>query len=168
MPRLFIAAWPPPAIVDLLEVLPRPDEPGVRWIPPEQWHVTLRFLGSVDRVEADEAMSRVEGRVAEAHIGPEVDRLSESVIVVPVAGLDELAAAVVDATGAVGQPPDPRGFTGHITLARLRPGGACGLVGHRVSAVWPVQEIALVSSEHHPDRARYVTVARRRLDDSGP
>ena len=34
--------------------------------------------------------------------------------------LDELAAQVVDLTADLGEPPDPRGFRGHLTLGRLR------------------------------------------------
>ena len=43
-----------------------------------------------------------------------------TVVCVPVAGLDELAAAVPRPTAAIGEPPDPRRFAGHLTLARLR------------------------------------------------
>ena len=59
---------------------------------------------------------------ATAVLGPAVRRLGPSALVVPVAGLDGLAAAVGDATAGVGLPPGPRSFTGHLTLARLRPG----------------------------------------------
>ena len=42
--------WPPPEVVARLAALARPTVEGVRWTTPEQWHVTLRFLGWVDDV----------------------------------------------------------------------------------------------------------------------
>ncbi|MDH3724282.1 MAG: RNA 2',3'-cyclic phosphodiesterase, partial [Thermoleophilia bacterium] len=59
-----------------------------------------------------------------------------------------------------GQPLDPRPFTGHITLARMRRRGACRLIGHRVSRSFDVAEIVLVDSEQHPDGSRYTELAR--------
>ena len=48
MTRLFVAAWPDTATIERLSALPRPDETGVRWVPDQNLHVTLRFLGEVD------------------------------------------------------------------------------------------------------------------------
>ena len=48
--RLFVAVWPArgrrPRCCSALD---RPDDPGVRWTTRDRWHVTLRFLGEVDR-----------------------------------------------------------------------------------------------------------------------
>ena len=46
--RLFLAVWPPAPVVERLRSLPRPDEPGVRWVPPTNWHVTVRFFGDAE------------------------------------------------------------------------------------------------------------------------
>jgi 2'-5' RNA ligase len=70
-----------------------------------------------------------------------------------------MAAATVAATGAIGQPSDPRPFLGHITLARLRGSPACGLTERTVAARWSVRQLALVQSEQGPTGARYTTVA---------
>ena len=43
--RLFVAVWPPEEVVAELTALPRKDGRGVRFVAPENWHVTLRFLG---------------------------------------------------------------------------------------------------------------------------
>ena len=57
--RLFVAVSLPPPIVRLLESLPRPGHPQLRWTTPAQWHITLRFLGDVDDVaEVAEAVGR--------------------------------------------------------------------------------------------------------------
>jgi 2'-5' RNA ligase len=159
LPRLFVAAWPPADVLDLLETLPRPSDPGVRWTRRDQWHVTLRFLGAADPDDAAAALASVHAAVADAVLGPLTARLGRSVVVVPVAGLGEIAAAVVAATADVGQPPDPRPFAGHLTLARLRQRPACGVTGSRLSARFPVRELHLVRSHLHHEGARYETLA---------
>ena len=47
MTRLFVALWPAEDAIAELRALPRKDQLGVRFVPPENWHVTLRFLGAV-------------------------------------------------------------------------------------------------------------------------
>ena len=109
--RLFVAAPVPDGVRDLLAArLPRPDEPGVRWVPAHQWHVTLRFVGEVD--DTDEAalvaaLDRLDAPAAAARLGPRVSRLGRSVVCLPVSGLDELAEAVRATTAAVGDPTRP-------------------------------------------------------------
>ena len=159
LPRLFVAAWPPDEVLDLLETLPRPSDPGVRWTRRDQWHVTLRFLGAADPDAAAAALASVDAAAAEAVLGPLTARLGRSVVVVPVGGLGAVAAAVVTATAEVGEPPDPRPFAGHLTLARLRQRPACGVTGFRVSARFPVRELHLVRSHLHHEGARYETLA---------
>lgn len=152
MARLFVAVRPPPEVLDVVATLPRPDEAGARWVPPAQWHITLRFFGDADPDEAADVLRRVPGALGaaadgiEAVLGPAVSRLGRSVVCIPVAGLDGLAAAVRDATATIGEPVDPRPFAGHLTLARLRGRGSCGLAGTRVSARFAVREVELVAS----------------------
>lgn len=163
MARLFIAVQPPDDVLDALAALPRPDEPGVRWTRREHWHVTLRFLGEADPAAAAEALAGVDAHEAEAVLGPAVSRLGRFVVCVPVQGLDELAAAVRAATAAVGEPPDPRPFTGHLTLARLGRRAACGLTGTPFAARFPVREIELVQSVLTAEGPRHQVIARRGL-----
>ncbi len=164
MARLFVAAWPPHELLEDLERLERADEPGLRWTTRDQWHVTLRFLGPADPDRVMDVLSELTARYTEAMVGPRVSRLGRHVAVVPVAGLDELAASVRRATEHLGEPPDPRPFAGHITLARLPRSGRCGLVGARVEGHFAVKEIVLVGSETHPDGARYTDLARFPLE----
>ncbi len=163
MPRLFVAAWPSAEVVDLLRGLPRVDEPGVRFTTPDQWHLTLRFFGDADLDEATVALASVEADGATATLGPRVVALGPRVVAAPVAGLDDLAAAVTEATGAVGEPVDPWPFAGHITLARLPRPAPCRLIGTPVAARFAVEEIALIESELRPDGARYTTRVVHRL-----
>ena len=158
--------WPTDDILDALEALPRPDRPGVRWTRRDQWHVTLRFLGRVDDpAEALAALATADAPRTEAVLGPEVTRLGRGVVCVDVRGLDEVAAAVVEATASVGRPPEPRPFAGHVTLARVKGGGMRGLLGAAVSGRWSVDRVHLVQSRLHPHGARYESVATVPLRD---
>jgi 2'-5' RNA ligase len=155
--RLFIAAWLPDDVADSLAALARPGEPGVRWVPRQNLHVTLRFLG---QAVVDEVAPLLAGTVfprSTASLGPVVSRMGHDLIVVPVSGLDQLAARVAEATSSIGK-SEPRGFHGHITLARLRQRAACGVTGTRVQGGFEVHEVALVRSRTLPNGAEYETL----------
>jgi 2'-5' RNA ligase len=53
MPRLFTGLEIPAALSDSLSLL-RGGLPGARWIDPENYHLTLRFMGDVDDDVAQE------------------------------------------------------------------------------------------------------------------
>jgi RNA 2',3'-cyclic 3'-phosphodiesterase len=165
--RLFVAVEPPPNVLDLFERLPRPAAPGVRYTRRDQWHVTLRFLGHCRIDDAVAAFRSISAHAADAVAGPAVARLGREVVVVPVAGLDALAAAVIAATHEIGEPPEQRPFTGHVTIARLRQRSAPELLGHPVHAEFRADEIQLVRSHLHPQGARYETLDTVRLDATG-
>lgn len=159
MARLFVAAWPPADVLDELEDIERPPRNGVRWTTSDQWHVTLRFLGEVSPPVAMAALEHLSTAAAHAEVGPALARFGRGYLALPVRGLHDLAAAVIDATATVGDPPDDRSFRGHLTLARLRPrANVGGLAGTPFSAGFPVTEVALVHSELHPDGSRYHTL----------
>jgi len=159
--RLFVAAWPPADVRAALAAVVGPEPPpdGVRLVPPDQFHVTLRFLGSIDRAEAViEALAAADLASASAIGGPSVERVGQQAAVVPIDGLDELAAAVVAVTVELGQPPSERPFRGHITLARSKRGEFGGLIGRPVTVSWPVTSIRVVRSHLRPDGAEYETI----------
>jgi 2'-5' RNA ligase len=164
--RLFVAVWPPPAVVQLLESLPRPHHRDVRWTGPDQWHVTLRFLGEVDEEQVPALVESLAAHLAvvpppDVLLGPVSRRLGRAVLMLPVTGLDDVAAAVLEATAGVVPLDDPRPFTGHLTLARGRRRAAvpAALARAPASAGWRVDEVALVRSRTHPAGARYDDVA---------
>lgn len=157
MDRLFVAASPDAATVTTLRLLPRPDERGVQWVRDEDWHVTLRFLGTCDTEAVIRRLDEAELPACRAFLGPAVDWLGPQ-LVVPVSGVDGLAAAVHAATEGIGDPPRPH-FRGHLTIARTRRAATSTVLGHRVSAVFDVAEVALVRSELTSDGRRYTTVA---------
>jgi 2'-5' RNA ligase len=162
-PRLFVAAWPSPEVVSALAALSRPTVPGLRWSAPEQWHVTLTFLGSAD---LDATLAAFRGAVLSpgpvtARLGPSTGRFGNRVVHVPVAGLDEVASAVRAALPGDGAP-----FRGHLTLARARERRGVDLssvVGVPLDASFLVDEVTLVVSHLGEGPARYEVVDRRRL-----
>jgi RNA 2',3'-cyclic 3'-phosphodiesterase len=156
--RLFIAVWPPDHVAEALRALHRKDERGVRFVPPDNWHVTLRFLGDADERAASDALDRAALPSAQARLGPAVDVLAQRALVVPVSGVDALAAAVIGATRRIGEPPGRR-FVGHLTIARLaRRVRLPRAMGAMIAAEFDVDEVALVRSRLDPRGARYETV----------
>lgn len=158
MARLFVAVWPPEEVVAELTSVHRKDQRGVRFVPPENWHITMRFLGEA---HAGEAMGALDGTIygpARARLGPAVDVLDQRALIVPVDGLDALARTVRRCTKDIGEPPRKR-FVGHLTMARIkRRAQMPRALGGLVSAAFDVGEIALVQSRLDPDGARYETL----------
>lgn len=147
--RLFVAVWPTEEVLDAVAALPRPAHPGLRWTTRDQWHVTLRFLGSVDDIDgARAALRTVAAGAADVELGPEVGRFGRRILHVPTPGLDAIAAATIEATKHVGEPPDQRPFHGHLTLARSRRGDVDlrPLAGVPISGRWRAHEVTLVQS----------------------
>ena len=158
MARLFVAVWPPDSVVDELAGL-APGRPGLRPVPPHQLHVTLRFLGDADAGVVAARLDGVTFAAATAVLGPAVRRLGPGAVVVPVSGLDALAAAVGDATGDLGKPAGP--FRGHLTLARLRRGHEAGRPRRAVRR-------RFVRRRRGPPRGQHARPARRRVHGGRP
>jgi 2'-5' RNA ligase len=174
---LFVAVWPTADVVAALEGLPRADFAGFRWTGADQWHVTLRFLGEVPAEEITAVSDALSSGLAacparEAVLVPRA-RWFGSALTLLVDGLDDVGAAAIAATATFGAPPEHRGFTGHLTIGRVRdrrarrpPVGAVqvalepGFEPEAWPARWPVTSVALVCSHLGGGRpARYETVA---------
>jgi 2'-5' RNA ligase len=154
-------------VVAAVTALERPDLPAVRWTREEAWHVTLRFLGGVGPhdvpgVAAALGVLRALAPVV-AELGPATRRLGRSVLVLPVAGLGDVAAGVDESLAIAGVAPEDRPFRGHLTLARARGRASLprGLSGAPLAARWVVDEVTLVESSLHGARGSRYTVLER-------
>ncbi len=125
--RLFIALPLPQALRDDLSDLAHGVH-GVRWVPPENYHVTLRFLGEVANPLADEidhALAALRGRRLAVSVtgtgvferGGRVTTLWAGIDRDP--ALDHLQAKIETAVQRAGVPAERRRFQPHVTLARV-------------------------------------------------
>lgn len=131
MPRLFSGLEVPREISDRLAMLNGGLE-AARWVEPENYHITLRFIGDVDGGSAErfsQALAQISAesftlaldgvgsfgrgrpRAVWAGVGP-----SEPLIA--------LANAHEQAALTAGLEPEGRKFHPHVTLARMRGGKA--------------------------------------------
>jgi 2'-5' RNA ligase len=84
-------------------------------------------------------------------------------IVVPVAGLDAMAATITLATASIGDAP-PKRFVGHLTVARVKANAPMPqTLGALISSEFDVDELSLVQSRLEPSGARYETLHTWRL-----
>jgi 2'-5' RNA ligase len=125
--RLFVAIRPPEPIRDLL-IDAMDDSADFRWQDDEQLHITLRFIGEVDRPAATDiadALSHIRGERLQlriAGVGRFEQRSSGTLWagVEPKVPLAALAAKIERACQQVGLEPERRAFHPHITLARWK------------------------------------------------
>jgi 2'-5' RNA ligase len=158
MARCFVAVWPPPEVLALLSALDRPTVPGVRWSTPEQWMVKLRPLGYVDDRVVPPLLELLDAELdgapaAACVLGPVTRRLGGEWLGAPVAGLDDLAAVVFEATERLVPVTHPQPFQADVVLARGRVHG--DLAGRPVSGSWTARSVALVADRSAPRAARY-------------
>jgi 2'-5' RNA ligase len=128
MIRLFVALGLPQGLKDRLAMLAG-GVPGAKWVPRENLHLTIRFIGEVP-----------EDRFADIHLG--LSRVRQAPFDVALAGigsfhqgrkatdlwvgldrneeLQQLHDKVDQALQREGFAPDGRRFTPHVTLARLQ------------------------------------------------
>lgn len=183
--RLFVALRPPraardelaSAIAALLEATPE-----LRWIRPENWHLTLAFLGAVEQPTADRLLESLE-RVA-VRYGPlqlslaGAGRFGQQVLWAGIAGdrepLGRLADSVRAGARCAGIEAEARPYRGHLTLARGAPGVDLRTPVARLrgftGSPWTAAELHLVESRlgAGPGRtAMHVTYARWPLGRRG-
>jgi 2'-5' RNA ligase len=177
--RLFVAVWPDDETRRRLSGLELElgRTKGLRFVGPERWHVTLRFLGEVDEERAGPLGDAILAAAAsfpgplECRLGPGTSWFTGvRVLQLPAAGLDGLAGAVRASTlPIVGESSEPEPtFNGHLTLARSK-GRRLGvaalgaMAGIPFEATFPVTAVDLVSSQPSPKGHRYTTVVRAPL-----
>lgn len=127
MPRLFAALEIPQYAAQHLALL-KGGLPGARWIDPENYHLTLHFMGDLEHHIADEVVksldeiSRCDFKIGLSGLGAFGGKKPHSIYAMPTtcSALYELQAEIARRCQRLGLAPDPRKFTPHVTLARLR------------------------------------------------
>lgn len=127
MHRLFVAIRPPEHIRDLL-IDAMEDSPDFRWQNDEQLHLTLRFIGEVDRHVADD-LTHALGRIRLPRFTARIksigsfDHRNAGALwagVEPKEPLAALAAKIERVCQHIGLGAERRAFHPHITLARWK------------------------------------------------
>jgi 2'-5' RNA ligase len=151
--------------------------PKVRWIPPANLHITLRFLGTTEektlRALIDELGAMVAGcapfRLEFRGIGffpsPRRASVMSALISEPPPELKSLYRSVESTVGRHGFPPERRPFKPHLTFARLRAASAALLaiqeeLENRLLGHASVNEVIVFESVLKPSGAVYHAWAR--------
>jgi 2'-5' RNA ligase len=178
--RLFVAIDLPESVTDALERLCT-GVPGARWTDPQQYHLTLRFVGEVDGLVArdlDAGLAEISFEPFTLHLdgfGHFPPRGAPKVLwsgISPREPVDALRRAVDRAVLAAGVEPERRKFSPHVTVARF-PGGAPlnriqqFLAGHALyrSEPFRVDRFHLYSSQLHADGAIHTLEATYGVGD---
>lgn len=168
MIRLFVGLSVPEEVRDRLALLGG-GVPGARWEPPENYHVTLRFIGEVEINQAediDAELNRLRmpgfdlslGTID--HFGPAEKARVLYVGVERSEMLARLQGKVENAVQRAGLPPETRKFVPHVTLARLNNAPVQRLQTFREqhnlfrAGPFPIGEFILYSS--HPGKGHSV------------
>jgi 2'-5' RNA ligase len=127
MPRLFTGLELPEAVVGQLALM-RGGVVGARWLEPEDYHITLRFIGDIDAGAArdiDETLSDIRRPKALVRFeelswfGGDKPRAIVAKVKADPALMD-LQAEQERRLRRIGIEPETRKYTPHVTLARLR------------------------------------------------
>jgi 2'-5' RNA ligase len=176
MHRLFVAIRPPERIRELL-LGAMGGISGARWQTEEQIHLTLRFIGEVDRPVADDvhaalgAIHHPPFEIAINGIGAFERRGQPETVwagVSPHEPLRTLHKKIDQGMTRVGVEREHRAYLPHITLGRLKrsSGTLRGLLersGGLKSAPFLVDRFALFESKLTPEGAVYTEIETYRL-----
>jgi len=139
----------------------------VKWVEPENMHLTLKFLGDVGTLEIPDVCRAVEDAVAEvpgftfdvAGVGafPKIER-PRTIWLGVTQGADELAALqkqIEKGLKKLGYPPENRRFSPHLTVGRVKHAGpelvelseVIKSLGDQSVGTTAVDEVTVFSSE---------------------
>ena len=179
MHRLFVAVEPPPAIRDQL-LATMGGVASARWQADAQLHLTLRFIGEVDRHQAADIAAalgsvrvpRFDVRLGAPGVFERRGRIDSLWVgITPHDAVAALAKRVDQALLRVGVPAEQRAFLPHITVARFgRDAGpvAAYLATLPGGAGFTVDSFELYESTLGHAGSDYRCVERYRLGKSKP
>ncbi|CAN5881981.1 RNA 2',3'-cyclic phosphodiesterase [soil metagenome] len=165
--RTFIAVKvPEPGVAALRKLRERisPDLPGLRWVEPEQLHLTLAFLGDVDQADlVPLCQSIAQGLAGYRRFGLQLQGLGAfptpgrprvlwaGLVGDDLEALHEVQKAVVSAAREAGYPPADDRFHPHITLGRFKFGpGQSRRASPMAAAQTPAGDLsALLQRQRH-------------------
>ncbi|MEQ8508089.1 MAG: RNA 2',3'-cyclic phosphodiesterase [Rhodospirillaceae bacterium] len=178
--RLFVGLALPETVRTQLSLLAE-GLPSARWVDPDNYHMTLRFIGEVDRhaaADIDSTLQRIDTPPFEFTLsglgtfGQGRKTRAMFARAQPCPALAHLQSKVESAVVRAGQPPEPRKFSPHVTLARFRaanPVRIQSFVEHH-SLFWtdpvPVDRIVMFESHMGKGGSVYDEVAAYPLGDS--
>jgi 2'-5' RNA ligase len=188
--RLFIALPVPQAVkheINLVQERLRRELPErcASWTRPEQWHLTLKFLGNVDAARVGALTDAVRAacerfaplRLRAERVGCFPGLRKPRVVWVGIHDegnqLAGLASAVEDAASGFTTEEREGRFTGHITIARIknfdrrvaeRVAKAVESMGQLAFGAWTAEAVELMRSELASDGARHTCLARLPLN----
>lgn len=176
MHRLFVALRPPRHMRETLLGLSA-DIPGARWQGEELLHLTLRFIGEVDRHVAEDVAAAL-GAISHPPLDLQLDGIGyfdrrgriDNIWagVTPQQSVRSLHAAVTVALSRAGIRPEQRAFVPHITLARFTRGPASA-DELPIAQLWPppvearFDHVVLYESTLGASGPVYSAIARYRL-----
>ena len=155
MHRLFVALRPPPAVRSLLRAVQH-GVPRARWQDDDQLHLTVRYVGEVERPVAEDvalALGQLHAAaptIALAGVGAFDRKARIDALWAGVTPHDALAALhrkVDQALVRIGLAPERRTYLPHITLARLPRAAGSGPAIER----WRADHTGLSSEPFTPD-----------------
>jgi RNA 2',3'-cyclic 3'-phosphodiesterase len=157
----------------------RPDGPDVKWVRPEAMHLTLKFLGSVNRdliPELERSLEPVFRRrkpfeVAIRAIGafpsPSAPRVVWAGLADPSDALIALAAAVEEVVEPLGFPREKRPFRPHLTIGRVKSPRRSPQLANAITTRWGLKgpsfqadHAILFQSILKPAGAEYIPLRR--------
>lgn len=177
MHRLFVGIDPPSAVKEqLLDLMG--GIAGARWQSEAQLHLTLRFIGEVDRHQANDVAAALDAirhprfELALSGAGAFDRRGQINALwagVTPHEPVHGLHKKVDQAVVRAGLPPEGRAYRPHITLARFgREAGTLGGFldrhGGLASVPFPVDDFCLYESQLTRDGSIYSIIERYRLN----
>jgi 2'-5' RNA ligase len=158
-------------------------EARVRWVKPEQMHITLKFLGEIDQTQSD-LLDELFQAVAEENAPFELElqglgafpnlrrpSILWAGITTGADALAGLAGQLEAAASELGFKKEKRGFNPHLTLGRVKSPKGLPPVVERIQkdesklfGSFPVSEFVFIQSELKPTGAEYTRLNTYNFD----